>query len=81
MLGVLLAAYAWACGAPFVDVCALCDVPEGVIVRTIMRMEEACREVRNAARTLGDPRLYRKCDLASAAIRRDICFANSLYLD
>ena len=79
--GLLLAAYAWACGVPFVDVAAMADVPEGHIVRTVTRMEEACREVRNAARILGDPRLYRKMELASAAIRRDVCFQNSLYLD
>lgn len=43
-------------------------------------LARSCREVRNAARILGDPRLYRKMELASAAIKRDIVFVNSLYL-
>ena len=49
-------------------------------MRTITGLENTCREVRNAARILGDPRLYRKMELASAAIKRDIVFVNSLYL-
>jgi hypothetical protein len=39
----------------------------------------AC-QVRNSARIFGDPVLYRKMEAASQAIKRDICFASSLYL-
>ncbi len=39
----------------------------------------AC-QVRNAARVIGDPLLYRKMETASQAIKRDIVFAASLYL-
>jgi len=79
--GLLLPAYAWACGAPFAAVCTLTDVDEGVIVRAITRMDECCREARGAARILGNPALYRTMEAASAAIKRDVIFANSLYLD
>jgi len=79
--GLLLATYAWACGMPFASICDLTDVAEGVIVRTITRLEETCRECRNAARVLGDPLLFRKMEAASACIKRDIVFANSLYLE
>lgn len=79
--GLLLVTYAWACGMPFKAICELTDVSEGVIVRTITRLDETCRECRNAARILGDPILYRKMEAASACIKRDIVFANSLYLE
>jgi hypothetical protein len=37
-------------------------------------------QVRNSARIFGDPVLYRKMEAASQAIKRDICFASSLYI-
>ncbi len=37
-------------------------------------------QVRNAARIVGDPALYRKMEAASELIKRDIVFATSLYL-
>lgn len=48
--------------------------------RTITRLEETCREVRNAARIMGDPVLFRKMEVASACIKRDVIFAGSLYI-
>jgi antiviral helicase SKI2 len=59
---------------------ALVDgVPEGTIVRTMTRLDNTCREVRNAARIIGDPQLFRKMEAASAAIKRDVIFVGSLY--
>lgn len=77
--GLLLPTYAWACGVPFVEICKLTDVAEGSIVRCITRLDETLREVRNAARIMGDPTLFRKAETASAAISRDVIFAASLY--
>lgn len=57
----------------------LTDAQEGLIVRCIQRLDEACRDVRNAARLVGDPALYEKMEETSASIRRDIVFAASLY--
>jgi len=54
-------------------------VLEGSIVRAITRLDETCRDVRNAARVIGDPVLYEKMDVASQIIKRDIVFAASLY--
>ena len=31
----------------------------GTIVRCIVRLDETCRDVRNAARVIGDPVLYK----------------------
>lgn len=53
---------------------------EGSIVRCITRLDETCKEVRNAARIIGDANLYRKMEEASRMIKRDIVFASSLYL-
>lgn len=38
------------------------------------------RQVRNAARVIGDPTLYRKMEATSQLIKRDIVFAASLYV-
>lgn len=55
------------------------DAQEGLIVRCIQRLDELCRDIRNAARLVGDPALYEKMEDTSTAIKRDIVFAASLY--
>ena len=67
-------------GTPFADICELTDVPEGLIVRTIVRLDETCREFKNAAAIMGNSALYKKMEIASNAIKRDIVFAASLYI-
>lgn len=78
--GLVNVVYEWALGVPFCNICELTTVPEGSIVRCITRLDELCREVRNCARVLGNPSLYFKMEAASAAIKRDIVFASSLYV-
>lgn len=78
--GLVHVVYEWACGVPFSSICELTDVQEGSIVRCITRLDELCREVRNCARVVGNPTLYRKMEMASEAIKRDIVFASSLYV-
>ena len=56
------------------------DVAEGSIVRTIVRLDETCREFRNAARLIGDSALFAQMEAASTAIKRDIVFSASLYV-
>ena len=51
----------------------------GIIVRTIQRLDETCRDVKSAAKTVGDSDLYQKMDKVSSLIKRDIVFAASLY--
>lgn len=65
---------------PFSEIVQLTNVLEGSIVRCIVRLDETCKEVRNAARIIGDATLYRKMEEASRLIKRDIVFASSLYL-
>ena len=64
---------------PFSEITELTDVQEGIIVRCIQRLDEVLRDVRNAARIIGDPVLYQKMEDASKLIKRDIVFAASLY--
>ncbi|KAL3530840.1 hypothetical protein ACH5RR_010162 [Cinchona calisaya] len=78
--GLVRVVYEWAKGTPFADICELTDVPEGLIVRTIVRLDETCREFKSAAAIMGNSALYKKMEAASNAIKRDIVFAASLYI-
>ena len=51
----------------------------GIIVRCIQRLDETCRDVRKAAKVIGDTLLYQKMQTCSTLIKRDIVFAASLY--
>jgi len=78
--GLVHVVYEWALGVPFSNICELTEAQEGSIVRCITRLDELCREVRDCARVVGNPTLYRKMEAASVAIKRDIVFAASLYV-
>jgi antiviral helicase SKI2 len=49
-------------------------------VRTVVRLDETCREFRDAARVMGDTALWQQMTAVSAAIKRDVVFAASLYV-
>ncbi|KJZ77689.1 hypothetical protein HIM_02866 [Hirsutella minnesotensis 3608] len=78
--GLMEVVYEWARGMSFKNITALTDVLEGTIVRTITRLDETCREVKNAARIVGDPELYQKMQQAQELIKRDITAVASLYM-
>lgn len=71
--------YEWANGTPFYQIMEMTDCQEGLIVKCIQRLDEVCKDVRNAGRIVGDPALVEKMEEVSASIRRDIVFAASLY--
>uniref|UniRef100_A0A8C9TTE0 SKI2 subunit of superkiller complex n=1 Tax=Scleropages formosus TaxID=113540 RepID=A0A8C9TTE0_SCLFO len=77
--GLTEVVYCWARGMPFSEIAQLTDVQEGTVVRCIQRLDEVLREVRQAARIVGDSVLGSKMEKASLAIRRDIVFTASLY--
>ena len=56
---------------PFEQITDLTDVAEGTIVRVITRLDETCREVRDAARVIGDAELFKKMEEAQIKIKRD----------
>ena len=68
--GLMEVVHAWAEQTSFVELCQLTDVLEGSIVRCITRLEEACKDIRNAARVIGDQPLHDKMQTASELIRR-----------
>lgn len=78
--GLMEVVYEWARGMSFKNITDLTDVLEGTIVRTITRLDETCREVKNAARIIGDPELYQKMQAAQELIKRDITAVASLYM-
>lgn len=78
--GIMEVVYEWARGMSFKNITGLTDVLEGTIVRTITRLDEVCREVKNAARIVGDPELYQKMQTAQEMIKRDITAVASLYM-
>ncbi len=44
--------YEWSRGTAFAEICKITDVAEGLIVRSIVRLDETIRDVRNAARVV-----------------------------
>uniref|UniRef100_A0AAQ5Z7U1 SKI2 homolog, superkiller viralicidic activity 2-like n=1 Tax=Amphiprion ocellaris TaxID=80972 RepID=A0AAQ5Z7U1_AMPOC len=77
--GLTEVVYCWARGMPFAEIALLTDVQEGTVVRCIQRLDEVLKEVRQAARIVGDSVLGSKMEKASLSIRRDIVFTASLY--
>ena len=77
---LLQVVYHWAKGMPFKEICKLTDVLEGSIVRAIVRLDETCREFRDAGKVMGNTTLVQQMEAASAAIKRDVIFAASLYV-
>ena len=59
---------------PFEQITALTDIAEGTVVRVITRLDETCREVRDAARVIGDAELFKKMEEAQIKIKRDSTF-------
>ena len=69
--GLCEVVWEWAKGTSFEEITKLTDVAEGSIVRVITRLDETCREVRDAARVIGDGELFKKMEDAQARIKRD----------
>ncbi|KAE8832278.1 hypothetical protein PTNB85_06670 [Pyrenophora teres f. teres] len=68
--GMVEVVYEWARGMSFNRITDLTDVMEGTIVRVITRLDETCREVKNAARIIGDPTLFQKMGTCQELIKR-----------
>ncbi|GFY58082.1 helicase SKI2W [Trichonephila inaurata madagascariensis] len=71
--------YEWAKGTMFAEIMKKTDIDEGIIVRSIQRLSELLKDVRNGANLVGDTVLAKKMEDASHQIKRDIVFAASLY--
>ena len=76
--GMVEVVYEWARGMSFNRITDLTDVMEGTIVRVITRLDETCREVKNAARIIGDPTLFQKMGTCQELIKRYVLLSNAL---
>jgi ATP-dependent RNA helicase DOB1 len=56
------------------------EVFEGSIIRAFRRLEELLRQMAAAAKGIGNTELESKFAAGIVSIKRDIIFANSLYL-
>lgn len=72
--------YEWARGLAFNEIMQISVELEGTIVRVITRLDEICRQVKNAALIVGDSTLHSKMSEAQERIKRDIVFCASLYI-
>jgi len=70
----------WCRGARFSDICKMTPMYEGSIIRSMRRLEELLRQMAAAAKAIGNSELEHKFAEGMSLIKRDIVFANSLYL-
>ncbi|KAI9504694.1 NUC185 domain-containing protein [Coemansia spiralis] len=77
--GLMEAAYEWARGLSFLNITALTETQEGIIVRCILRISDVLKNLATAAVLVGDTELKLRLQAAIELIRRDIVFAASLY--
>lgn len=77
----IMPVYQWASGADFIDIMQITLIPEGTLVRVIMMTNELLISLSKASKLIGNVDLVEKFEKASEAIRRDIIFAASLYLN
>jgi antiviral helicase SKI2 len=78
-LGLVENLHEWSKVTPFATIKKLTEEQEGIIVRTIQRLDETCSNLKDAAKIIGDTVLESKMEQCSTLIRRDIVFAGSLY--
>ena len=79
--GLLNIVHAWASGVAFSELCGMCDLFEGSIIRAIRRLSELLDELKSAAKAIGNDELFGKFEQGCALIRRDIVFSASLYIE
>lgn len=72
--------YEWSSGMSFGEIMKVSPESEGTIVRVITRLDEVCRQVKNASSIIGDSELHAKMTESQEKIQRDIVFCASLYL-
>ncbi|KAH9386550.1 ATP-dependent RNA helicase DOB1 [Nematocida major] len=72
--------YRWTEGYSFADICETTEVFEGSIIRCFRRLEEVLKEMARASKVIGNVEMENKFSAAISLVKRDIVFANSLYL-
>lgn len=70
----------WMSGYTFNEICEGTEIFEGTIIRVFKRLEELLRQLSDAALVIGNAELANLFSQGIFLIKRDIVFANSLYL-
>ncbi|KAM0680353.1 ATP-dependent RNA helicase mtr4 [Glugoides intestinalis] len=70
----------WMGGRTFIEICESTAIFEGSIIRGFKRLEELLRQLSSAAAVIGNNELVDLFTQGIFMIKRDIIFANSLYL-
>jgi len=70
----------WLQGTKFSDLMENVDIMEGIVVRSMRRLEELTREVASAAKSIGNDALAEKLLESRKRFKRGIVFCASLYL-
>ncbi|EPR78095.1 ATP-dependent RNA helicase [Spraguea lophii 42_110] len=78
--GLMNTVKSWVGGATFLEITNKTNVFEGSIIRCFRRLEELLRQLSSAARAIGNTELENIFSSGISKIKRDIVFANSLYL-
>lgn len=72
--------FLWSEGYSFKEICTTTEVFEGSIIRCFRRLEEVLKEMCRASKVIGNVDMENKFSAAISLVKRDIVFANSLYL-
>lgn len=72
--------YFWCKGSRFSKICKMTGIYEGSIIRCMRRLEELLRQMATASKCMGNFDLESKFIDSVGKLKRDIVFANSLYL-
>lgn len=79
--GMVNMVYSWCHGVTFSELCMVCELFEGSIIRALRRLSALLDELKSAAKAIGNDELFAKLDVSCNLIRRDIVFASSLYIE
>lgn len=79
--GFVNIAYHWAKGVSFLDILANTDIQEGIIVRTLVRLDEMLRKLKTVAQAMKHEPFEDLVTEAICMVKRDIVFMPSLYFD
>lgn len=74
------AVYAWAKGSSFSEICDICGMFEGSIIRCIRRLHELLKQLRDASIAVGSHDMAKQLENGFKLIEHGIPFAASLYL-
>jgi ATP-dependent RNA helicase DOB1 len=77
---LMVVTYKWCEGCSFNEICKHTEIYEGVIIKCFKRIAELLDQLIEASKIIGNNEYVSKFEEALRLLKRDIAFANSLYL-